>query len=216
MITTSTLIACGMNAAIAQAFAAPLTAAFTRFAIPAGVQQAAAIAHAMHESQRFEALSESLYYRDPARVASIFKTAFDLDHDGAVDPEEIEAAKPYICNSEKLANRAYAGRNGNGDEASGDGFRYRGRGPLQLTGRANYAAASAGIGSDYVAHPDLVGMPPDGAQTLAWFWVARGCMAAMKTSADFDATTRIVNGPRMLGAAERRAYFNACRQAMGC
>ncbi len=213
-ISVEKLIACGVNPTQAKQFAEPLKAAMALNDILTTEKQSAFIAQCMIESASFTRLEENLFYTDPKRVASIFKTGFDLDADKIVDPEEIEFAKGYIRKPKALANRAYANRNGNGDEASGDGWNFRGRGLFQLTGRDNYRAASVGVGlsSVYIHRPDMVAEPSDAALTAAWFWRDRGCNRAMDAG-DFKQTTRIINGPAMLHAKEREAQYKRCLDA---
>ena len=141
----------------------------------------------------------------------IFRTGFDLDRDRVVDPEEIEFAKAYARNPQKLANRAYANRMGNGDEASGDGWRYRGRGLKQLTGKDNYRACGAGIGADLLGMPDLLQEAQYAVESACWFWQENN----LSLLADRGAIRRIsikINGGTH-GLAERMAYFN---RAIGC
>lgn len=202
------LIEIGVAPTQARQFADPLRAAMALHDISTPQRQAAFIAHCMIESAGFTALEENLRYSDPARIARIFRSAFDLDGDRVVDPEEVEFAKAFVRQPEKLANRAYANRNGNGDEASGDGWKFRGRGLFQLTGRANYRAASqgCGMGAVYLNRPDLVATPSDAALTAAWFWASNGCNQLVDQG-NFQMTTRVINGPAMLHAQERFAAF---------
>jgi putative chitinase len=153
------------------------------------------------ESSDFTALEEGLYYTTPERIRAVFPSRV---------PSLADAAT--LCrNPQRLANRVYAQKIGNGDEASGDGWRYRGRGIKQLTGRANYAEASRALGRSYLTSPDLVAQPEDACLTAAWFWHAAKCNL-LADSAQWDAITRAVNGPAMLQADRRRQYSE---QALG-
>ncbi|CDN87333.1 Putative lysozyme [Hydrogenophaga intermedia] len=209
------LIDLGVTPTQARAFAEPLHAAMALHHILTPQRRAAFLAHAVIETARLSSLEENLRYSDPERIARIFRTGFDLDGDRVVDPEEIEFAKGFVRQPEKLANRAYANRNGNGDEASGDGWRYRGRGIFQLTGRANYRDASVGVGlgAVYLHKPELVAQPTDACVTAAWYWVTRGCNQ-MIDAGDFAATTRAINGKAMLHHAERLALFEEGLQVL--
>ena len=100
-----------------------------------------------------------------------------------------EFAEGFHRQPEKIANYVYAGRNGNGDPASGDGWAYRGRGFIQLTGRSNYAAFGHGTLSD----PDRAVQPLVAAQAAAWFWTNRG-IAASCDLGDWKSVRRKVNG----------------------
>lgn len=171
------------------------------------------LAQLAHESGDFTAKVESLYYTDPVRVARIFKSGFDLNGNLKVDPAEIEFAKGYLRNSQKLANRAYANRNGNGTEESGDGFKFRGRGLIQLTGRANYAACARGIGQNLLDYPELLEQPHYAVQAACWYWADRKLNAAAD-GGDIKAITIGINGKRMLGLEERKAYLVRAQKAL--
>lgn len=203
------LIEMGVGPTQARLYAEPLMAAMALYDIQGQVRTSAFLAHALVESANLTATDENMRYSDPARIARIFRSGFDLDRDRVVDPEEIEFARGFVRQPQKLANRVYANRNGNGDEASGDGWLFRGRGIFQLTGRGNYAAASlgCGVGMLYVLTPDEVATPTHAALTAAWYWTKAGCNQ-LADAGRFDDTTRRINGPAMLHAAERRAFFD--------
>jgi putative chitinase len=192
------LIAAGVHPTQARAFADPLKAAMALFDISTKDRQAAFLAQCMIESQGFTKLEEDLYYTTPARVNAFF-SAITTDAEAAL----------YIRKPKALANKVYANRNGNGDEASGDGWAFRGRGLFQLTGRANYKKASEGVGMGavYLHKPDLVATPPDACLTAAWYWQSHGCNQLIDAG-DFDRTTRMINGPAMLHKHERAAAFH--------
>lgn len=192
------LIAAGVNPTQAKAFAEPLKAAMALFDISTDTRVAAFLAQAMIESQRFTRLEENLFYTTPARIDAVFSAV-----------KSIEEATLYVRNPQRLANKVYANRNGNGDEASGDGWAFRGRGLFQLTGRANYKAASEGVGMGavYLHKPSLVAEPSDACLTAAWYWQSRGCNQLIDAG-NFDTTTRLINGPAMLHKHERAAAFH--------
>lgn len=192
MITARRLMACGLTAKAAERFAAPMAEACSRFEINTPERLAAFIAQCRVESAEFTRFEEGLYYRDAERVLKIFPSRV----------KTIERARTLVRNPERLANVVYAGRLGNGDEASGDGWRYRGRGAKQLTGRANYAEAAKALGRPYIEQPDLVAQDPDACLTAAWFWHKSGC-SAMADQWRLDDITRAVNGPGMLQREER-------------
>lgn len=203
MITVQQLVDCGIDRDVAGQFELPLDAAMTAFTINTPKRAAAFLAQAAHESIGFTRLQENLSYSTPERLMEVFKGRFT----GLAD------AAQYLRQPEKLANRVYANRLGNGDTASGDGWKYRGRGLFQLTGRANYMAAGDGLGTDYKANPDLVAEPPDAAFTAAWYW-AVGNLNAMADVGQIDVITRRINGPAMLGADERRALYQRFLQVL--
>lgn len=213
MINTKTLMACGLTPPRASRFATPLAEACARFEISTPRRVAAFIGQCRIESADFTQLRESLYYRDAERIARIFRTAFDANRDKVISPEEIEAAKAYTRNPTKLANKVYANRLGNGNEASGDGARYIGRGLKQLTGRDNYAEAEAALGRPYIKVPELVEQDPDACLTAAWFWHKGGCNA-LADAWRLDAITRVVNGPGMLQREERAMLSNVALRGL--
>lgn len=196
------LVAAGIPPTQARLFDEPLTAAFERFDIGSPARRAAFIAQAAHESMRFTKLEENLYYTKPERIRDIFPSRV----------KSLDDAARLARNPEGLANRVYANRLGNGDEDSGDGWRYRGRGLFQLTGQANYMAAGAALGRPYKEQPELVALPEDAALTAAWYWSIRG-LNALADSAQIDAITRAINGPAMAGADDRRSMFDEASRA---
>ena len=141
----------------------PLMATFTKFGMVSPKEQAAFIAQCSHESNHFKVLEENLNYRAET-LQKLFGHKFK--------PEEIPA---YARNAEKIANRIYANRMGNRDEASGDGFRFRGRGAIQLTGHDNYWHCGQALGQDFVMNPNLVSTPMYAALSAGWFWSTHGC-----------------------------------------
>ena len=193
MISVERLIAAGLSPTAAKTFAPHLTAACNRYGITTPRRIGGFIGQLMIESASFTRLEENLFYTTPARIAAVWPSRFP----------NAAAAAPFARNPQRLANRVYAHRLGNGDEASGDGWRYRGRGLKQLTGRDNYEEAQMRIGRPYVAQPELVAQPADAALTAAWFFARHGCNE-LADQALWDEITRKVNGPARLQAAQRR------------
>lgn len=202
MVTIAQLIACGLGPTQARTFLDPLNDAMERWAIQNVKREAAFIAQCMHESTKFTAMEESLFYRDAERLAKIFSSSF----------RSAAEAQPYVKNPKALANRVYANRIGNGDEASGDGWRYRGRGPLGLTGKDNYAAAGRATGLPLVSNPDLVAQPSTGCHAAAWFFKDKGCLP-LADQGLIDEVTRKINPP-MVGKIERREFFRIACEAL--
>jgi putative chitinase len=116
-----------------------------KFGITNPLRMAHFLSQCSHESMNFKAVRENLNYSAKALMGT-FKKYFPT----------LELALQYERNPEKIGNKVYANRMGNGDEASGDGFNYRGRGYIQLTGKNNYKSFSDFIGEDCVANPDLI------------------------------------------------------------
>ena len=156
------------------------------------------LAQLAHESADFTAVVENLNYSSDG----LLKTFPKYFKDRAI-------ADQYARKPQRIGSRVYANRMGNGDEASGDGFKYRGRGYLQLTGKSNYKAFSAFIGQDCVADPTLVAnkYPMDSA---VWFFDVNKIWDICDRGAGEDvvkAVTRKVNGG-LNGLADRLQKFN--------
>lgn len=150
-----------------------------------------------HESGNFKAVNENLNYGAKG-LLGLFKKYF---------PTEAKA-KEYERKPEKIANLIYGGRMGNGPEASGEGFKYRGRGYIQLTGKDNYAAFDKVVPEDITANPDLVATKYP-LLSAAWFWNSRGLNALSDkgaTDADVTAITKKVNGGT-IGLEDRIKHF---------
>lgn len=113
------------------------------------------VAQCDHETGGFKVASENLNY-SVDRMLQIFKSDFDKDKNRIITPDERRKAESIVGDPQKIGNFVYANQNGNGDESSGDGFKFRGRGSLQLTGKSNYKAFSLFTGEDLISNPDLV------------------------------------------------------------
>ena len=189
----------------ADRFLQPLEDAMGKFEISTPARQAAFLAQLAHESNQLRATEENLNYGWKG-LRLTFPKYFRTDAE----------AKACERKPEQIANRAYANRNGNGSEESGDGWRYRGRGPIQLTGRANYRACGAAIGIDLEAEPDRLQDPLAGALAAAWFWGTRGlnALADLGTAQAFRDITRRINGG-LNGLEDRIAFWNRARSALG-
>lgn len=112
-----------------------------------------------HESTWFRHVSENLNYSDKA-LRAVFRKYFPSE------ASAVESARQ----PEKIANKVYANRMGNSDENSGDGWKYRGRGLMQLTGKANYESYAKERGVDFVNHPDWVAQPKWAVDSAVWYW----------------------------------------------
>jgi putative chitinase len=116
-----------------------------KFGIDSPLRLSHFLSQCAHESGNFKFVKENLNYSADG-LRKIFPKYFPT----------IELANKYARQPEKIANKVYGGRMGNGDEASGDGFKFRGRGYIQLTGKDNYAAFDKFVDDDIMANPDLV------------------------------------------------------------
>jgi putative chitinase len=170
----------------------PLNETFVRFNILTPNQQAAFIGQCGHECGHFRILEENLNYK-AATLMRLWPKRFPT----------LEIANAYAGNPKKIANMVYASRMGNRDEASGDGYRFRGRGCIQLTGHANYFHAGKALGVDFVMEPDLVATPKYAALTAGWFWDTHKINAPADAN-DTTKVTKIINGGT-IGLNERVA-----------
>lgn len=147
-----------------------------KFAINTPARLAHFLSQCAHESGNFKATRENLNYSAEGLMKTFSKYFKD-----------VETAKKYERKAELIANRVYANRMGNGDESSGDGFKYRGRGYIQLTGKQNYTAFDKVVDEDILANPDLVATKYP-MLSAAWFWDTR----KLNTVADAGSSDAIV------------------------
>ena len=153
------------------------------------------IAQLAHESSEFTRLEENLNYRS-SRLMAVWPRRFTSS----------EMAMSYAHNPERLANFVYANRMGNGTPESGDGWRYRGRGPIQLTGRSNYERCAEDTGMNIVNEPTRLLLPIEGITSAAWYWKVRD-LDRFDDDEDARMETKIVNGGTH-GVARRQAYLD--------
>lgn len=176
----------------AHAFA--LEAARAGSSLTTGRRVAAFLGQIWVETAGFAVMVENLNYRDPARLDGLFRAV-----NGSADASALIRRGPQA-----IANRVYAGRLGNGNEASGDGWRYRGSGHKQLTGRANYREIGRLVRMDLEGNPELARDITASARIAVAFWDARKC-SEEADAGDIEGVTRLINGPGLAGLAERRA-----------
>jgi putative chitinase len=173
----------------------PDTAA--KFQINTPLRLAHFLAQCGHESGGFRATQENLNYSAKG-LAGIFKKYF---------PTEASAA-PYARNPQKIASKVYGGRMGNGPESTGEGYKFRGRGYIQLTGKENYTAFGKSIGEDMVANPDKVASQY-ALLSAAWFFSKNGLHKMADEGASDLVVTKItkrVNGGT-IGLPDRIKHF---------
>ena len=169
----------------------------TKYNIDKPLRLAHFMAQIAHESGNFKFVVENLNYSSEG-LLKIFPKYFNAQNVGQ-----------YARNAEKIGSRVYANRMGNGDEASKEGFKFRGRGYLQLTGKDNYSAFSKFIGEDCVANPDLVATkyPMDSA---IWFFDKNKLWEICDKGAGNDVITLVtkrINGGSH-GISDRISKFN--------
>lgn len=182
---------------VPDAVIAQIPGVMEKFQINTPLRLAHFLAQCGHESGGFKAVNENLNYGAQG-LLSIFKKYF---------PTEAKANE-YARKPEKIANLVYGGRMGNGPEASGEGFKYRGRGYIQLTGKDNYVAFDKVVTEDITANPDLVATKYP-LLSAAWFWNSRGLNTLADkgaTDAEVTAITKKVNGGT-IGLPDRIKHF---------
>jgi putative chitinase len=197
-VTLAALRAAGASPTKAKELLEPTKAACALFQIDTAQRISLFLANAAHESNKFQSMQENLYYTTPDRLVAVFPSRI----------KNLNEAQSFTKNPQKLANRVYANRMGNGDEASGDGWKYRGRGLFQLTFRDNYKEAQEALNRPYLDQPELVGEVSDAVLTAAWFWHKAGCNELVDTH-QYGLVTRSINGPARLGHDERMAHYKA-------
>ena len=154
-----------------------------KYEINTSLRMANFLAQVCHESNSFRAVSENLNYSAKA-LRGVFGKYFKDD----------EIAEEYARQPEKIANRVYANRMGNGDEDSGDGWAYRGRGLMQLTGKNNYQSFSDAYGADAVGEPVRVAEDPELCVAVAgWYWDSNK-LNALADEDDVKKITKKING----------------------
>lgn len=190
---------------VAGIFVPALNRAMARWKIDSPVRQAAFLAQVGHESGQLRRLVENLNYSAEALVRT-WPNRFTAQNAGA-----------YARQPERIANRVYGGRMGNGQETSGDGWRYRGRGLIQLTGRDNYRRAGQALGLPLLENPELLEQPEHAAQSAAWWWATHG-LNELADAGRFSDIGSIINtgqpGRVPHGAVERKALYDLAVRVM--
>ena len=181
---------------------AALNTVLPRYQIDTTMRVAAFIAQCGHESAGFTALKENLNY-GAAGLLATFKKYFPTQ----------ELADSYARQPERIANRVYADRMGNGNEASGDGWRYCGRGLIQLTGRNNYTAFATSIEMPVEEVPAYLETFEGAVESACWFWNTNK-LNQYADSGDLDTMTRRINGG-LHGIDDRRVRYNNALKVLG-
>ena len=183
---------------------AQLPDTMAKFQLNTPLRLAHFLAQAGHESGGFRLFQENLNYGAKG-LLGLFKKYFPTE----------EKAKAYERQPQKIANLIYGGRMGNGPEASGDGWKYHGRGAIQLTGHDNYVAFGKAIGEDLTANPDLVATKY-ALLSAAWFFTKNNLHVIADKGATVEVVTAItkrVNGGT-IGLPDRIKHFNEYYQLL--
>lgn len=186
--------AAGIDVAHAQLLCESMNGIFERYDISTPERQAAFIAQCGHESDGFRFMEENLNYKAESLMRTWPKHFPTMD-----------IAQEYAHQPRKIASRAYANRMQNGPEETEDGWTYRGRGYLQLTGKAGYEMASDDLQIDFVGNPDIVGTVEGAMATAGWFWEKHN-LNRYADNQDIEAMTKIINGGT-IGLEARYARF---------
>lgn len=220
MITLDNIIAAGVKPEVAREWLAPIQVTCERFQINTKFRIAAFLAQCAHESGGFTMLEENLNYSD-VTMAAVWSNRFAVIDPATKKPKKDEKgknipnafAKALHRKPEAIANVVYSNRMGNGTIESGEGFLYRGRGLKQLTGKDNCTRCGAGIGADFVSHPELLLQPQYAAFSAGWFWSANK-LDVFADVEDIEGMTKKINGG-LIGIDNRKSRYKSCLASMG-
>jgi putative chitinase len=171
-----------------------LNAACAKYNINTTLRLSAFFANVYVESANLSVITENLNYSS-ARLMVVFPSHFASPQD----------ASSYGGNPVAIANRVYSNRMGNGSEASSDGYKFRGRSFMQITGKSNYNSCSQGIGVDFIGNPDLLVSPQYAALSAGWFWNSKSLNDYADRSDFINCCKRINGGTN--GLSERTALY---------
>lgn len=160
------------------------------------------IAQTAHESGNYKCLKENLNYR-AVTLRKVFPKYFPSD----------ALAAQYAQKPEKIANKVYGGRMGNGPESSGDGFRYCGRGLIQLTGKTNYTKFAESIDTPLEDIPEYLGTFEGALQSACWFWEENG-LNKWADKGDMLTLTKRINGGT-IGLQDRIKHYHHAMHVLG-
>jgi putative chitinase len=160
----------------------PLNDTFEKYQINTPTRQAAFIGQCSHESNNFKVLQENLNYSAKGLMAT-WPSRFPT----------LEEATKYERNPEKIANKVYGGRADLGNTEDGDGWRFCGKGVIQLTGRSNVTTCGDALGQPFAEHPELLLEPKWACMSAGWFWNKKG-LNALADNEDWTTLTKRING----------------------
>ena len=176
----------------------PLNKTFEKYEINTPVRQAAFIGQCQHESNNFKVLQENLNYSAKALMATWPSRFPDMD-----------IAEKYEHQPEKIANKVYGGRADLGNTQDGDGWKFSGKGLIQLTGRANATVCGLALGRPFDEHPELLLEPENACLSAGWFWNKRG-LNSVADDQNWELLTKRINGG-LIGLQDR---INKIHKAM--
>lgn len=185
MITADQLIKCGVTPVNANNIIKQLNEDLASYEINTPLREWHFLAQVFHESGNLNITKENLNY-SAERLLVVFPRIF----------KTLDDAKAYHLDPERIANRIYANRMGNGNEASGDGWKYKGRGYIQITGKANYAAFKTDTGCDVITNPSILETPLFALKSALWYWNKHN-LNVLADKNDIEGITRAINGGRL-------------------
>jgi putative chitinase len=159
----------------------PLNDTFAKYGIDTPKRQAAFIGQCQHESNNFKTLEENLHYSSGS-LMRVWPSRFDQ-----------ATADKYANNPEMIANKVYGGRADLGNSQDGDGWKFHGRGVIQLTGRSNYQVCGDALGQPFTTQPGLLLEPEWACMSAGWFWNKKG-LNALAEAEDWTTMTKRING----------------------
>lgn len=180
----------------------PLNAAFEKYDISKPKRQAAFIGQCSVESNNFKTLEEDLSYSAEGLMRTWPSRFPDMD-----------TAEKYANNPEKLANKVYGGRADLGNTEDGDGFKFHGRGCIQLTGRDSYERCGEALGVDLISEPTLLAEPMYACLSAGWFWNRKG-LNSLADVQDYETMTKRINGG-LNGLDDRKAKIAKALSVLG-
>ena len=187
-MTVEQLQAIGIDAKWLQ----PLEDTFAKYDMNTPNRQACFIGQCAHESNNFKTLEENLNYSAEGLMRT-WPSRFPT----------LEVAQQYARNPEKIANKVYGGRAELGNIEEGDGWKFHGRGLIQLTGRSNYTVCGQALGRPFAQTPELVLDPENACLSAGWFWNKKS-LNSLADIGDIDTMTRRINGG-LIGLQDRKA-----------